>query len=120
MRYIWDSEARAFVSPGEYHAKAMAGVKRSKRYAVPTMILDMAPYRSPVTGEMVSSRSRHRDILHRHGLEELGNDKVNLGRRQPVPLPSAKKAVKEAIGRVRSGYRPKPAEKIDLNTAHIY
>ncbi len=35
---------------------------------------DIQPYRSTVTGEMVTSRSAHRNHLRRHGLIEVGNE----------------------------------------------
>lgn len=35
---------------------------------------DIKPYRSMETGEIISSRSRHREHLKRHGLIEVGNE----------------------------------------------
>lgn len=34
------------------------------------------PYKSMVTGEMITSRSKHREHLRRHGMMEVGNDPV--------------------------------------------
>ena len=49
-----------------------------------TMIMsDIAPYKSTITGEMISSRSFHRDHLKRHDCFEIGNEK------QPLPKPLA-------------------------------
>ena len=33
------------------------------------------PYKSMITGEMIHSRSQHREHLRRHGYHEVGNDK---------------------------------------------
>ena len=37
---------------------------------------DIQPYKSMVTGEMIESRSQHREMLRRHNLVEFGNDKI--------------------------------------------
>ena len=42
---------------------------------------DIAPYKSMKTGEMITSRSQHREHLRRHDLQELGNEPLkNLGK----------------------------------------
>ncbi len=38
------------------------------------VITDIKPYRSMQTGEMITSRSQHREHLKRHGLLEIGNE----------------------------------------------
>lgn len=35
---------------------------------------DIKPYKSMVTGEMITSRSKHREHLKRHDLIEVGNE----------------------------------------------
>lgn len=35
---------------------------------------DIRPYQSMVTGEIIESRSQHRDHLKRHGKVEIGNE----------------------------------------------
>lgn len=48
-----------------------------------TMIMpDIKPYRSMLTGEMVESRSKHRELLKAHGCIEVGNETKHL---QPKP-----------------------------------
>ena len=42
--------------------------------AAPTILPDIAPYQSMVTGEIISSRSKHREHLREHGCVEIGND----------------------------------------------
>ena len=51
----------------------------AEEYAKPTprvhMIAgDIKPYRSMQTGEVISSRSKHREHLKRHGLIEVGTE----------------------------------------------
>jgi len=41
---------------------------------VPLVIPDIAPYQSMVTGELITSRSKHREHLRAHGMQEVGND----------------------------------------------
>lgn len=40
----------------------------------PDVMGDIQPYQSMITGEMITSRSRHREHLKAHGYEECGND----------------------------------------------
>ena len=53
--------------------------------AAPMVMPDIAPYRSMITGELIGSRSRHREHLKAYGYEEVGNDS-SLGR-QPTEAP---------------------------------
>jgi hypothetical protein len=43
---------------------------------------DIQPYKSMVTGEMINSRSQHREHLKAHRLVEIGNETKHL---QPKP-----------------------------------
>lgn len=49
------------------------GTEPSNRVA-PDVMPDIHPYRSMVTGELITSRSRHREHLRDHGMVEIGND----------------------------------------------
>jgi hypothetical protein len=59
---------------------------------------DIKPYQSMVTGEMINSRSRHREHLREHGLLEVGNEveymKKNI--RRPEPPPGLHEAIQRA------------------------
>lgn len=44
--------------------------------AAPFVYGDIKDYRSMATGEVISGRAQHRDHLRRHGLIELGNEKL--------------------------------------------
>ena len=35
---------------------------------------EIEPYRSQITGEIITSRAKHREHLRRHGYQEIGND----------------------------------------------
>lgn len=57
--------------------------KRMARVICAAMVVnDIAPYRSMVTGEIINSRSRHREHLKDHGCIEVGNEKLS----PPKPL----------------------------------
>jgi hypothetical protein len=56
---------------------------------------DIQPHRNMVTGEIVTTRSRHRNILREHGLIEVGNETGYL-KSKPVTTPPG---LKEAIVR---------------------
>ena len=40
----------------------------------PMVMGDIQPYRSMITGEMITSRSQHREHLRQHGCTEIGNE----------------------------------------------
>lgn len=44
------------------------------RAEAPMIMPDIAPYRSMIDGSLISSRSRHREHLREHGMQEVGND----------------------------------------------
>ena len=46
---------------------------------------DIAPYQSQVTGEMITSRSRHREHLRQHNMVEVGNDSSLYKPYQGIP-----------------------------------
>ena len=53
---------------------------------------DIAPYRSMVTGEEITSRSKHREHLKQHKLVEVGNETKYLTPK-PKQLPAGRKEI---------------------------
>ena len=51
-----------------------------------TVIPDIAPYRSMVTGETISGRRQHREHLRQHNLVEVGNERVPVRRSELPPV----------------------------------
>ena len=50
----------------------------------PYVMGDIQPYQSMQTGEMIVSRSHHREHLRKHGLVEIGNEiKAAMTKREP-------------------------------------
>jgi hypothetical protein len=56
---------------GEWVEKGRA---RGYTSAAPEIMPDIQPYQSMVTGEIITSRSKHRLHLKDHGMVEVGND----------------------------------------------
>ena len=78
---------REWVEPGEY-ALRMAEASnhnetRSLAVPCPRIQRDIDPYESMITGEMITSRSHHRDHLRQHKMVEVGNE-----REKPPPPPT--------------------------------
>ena len=64
--YRWDAERGrmyevVWANPGEHG---------------PEMMPDIAPYRSMITGEMITGRRQHREHLKRHDCQEVGNERM--------------------------------------------
>ena len=49
----------------------------------PVIVDDITPYRSQVTGEMITSRSQHREHLRLHDCVEIGDQVHHLKPNQP-------------------------------------
>jgi hypothetical protein len=54
---------------------------------------DIQPYRSQLDGSVVSSRSRHRDLLKAHGCIEVGNETKYLKPKPLAPPPGLKQTL---------------------------
>lgn len=54
-----------------------------------TVISDTEPYRSPIDGSIISSRSRHRDHMREHNVVEMGNEYPKAREIDRAPLPRA-------------------------------
>ena len=50
------------------------GTEPDRRSLSPQVMPDIQPYQSMVTGEIITSRSKHRQHLKDHGMVEVGND----------------------------------------------
>lgn len=52
------------------------GEPMSRRVVAPMVAADIQPYRSMCDGSMITSRSQHREHMRRHGVIEVGNEKL--------------------------------------------
>ena len=61
----------------------------------PDVMPDIAPYQSMLTGELINSRSRHREHLRERGYVEVGNDSsLNA---PPKPIRAVSQTRKELL-----------------------
>lgn len=60
----------------------------------PYIMRDISPYPSVITGEIITSRSAHRDHLRAHGCIEVGNETMTPS---PEPLPPVQDDIREAM-----------------------
>jgi hypothetical protein len=74
------------------------GKKMQRQICAPMVIADIQPYRSMATGEMIGGRAQHKEHLKRHGLIELGNEKIT-----PKKAPEAPTGIKADIANVMNG-----------------
>lgn len=73
-----------------------------QRVPCPSMVMtDIQPYQSMLTGEWISSRSRHREHLRDHNCIEVGNEKQQAPEKKPPP--GLKDAVIRAFNEVTRG-----------------
>lgn len=69
---------------------------------------DIQPYRSMITGEMITGRAQHREHLRQHGCQEVGNEKPDMTPR-PMSGPSEgeiRDSIREAKRQVEWGEAP--------------
>ena len=69
----------------------------SRVISAPNVMEDIKPYKSMVTGEMISSRSRHRAHLKEHNCIEVGNEKPNFAPRKIEPTKQEKYELRKQI-----------------------
>ncbi len=63
------------------------------------VVRDIEPYKSMITGETITSRSKHREHLRAHGCVEVGNDTSHMKPRAPqVPKVSMREAISRRLG----------------------
>ncbi len=67
--------------------------------SAPTVITDIEPYQSMVTGEMIGGRRQHREHLRQHGLVEIGNETHHLKPWKPEPKIDWGQALHETMAR---------------------
>jgi len=51
------------------------------------IIPEIEPYKSMITGEMITSRAKHREHLKKHGCQELGNEPLKWAKEGPKGIP---------------------------------
>ncbi len=95
MRSFWDSEARRWVPEEEYRGS------RGSIPAGPMIMKDCGECRSPIDGQILSSRSHRREHMKRHKVVELGDDPIRT--RKPVEMPPIDDAVRQAAAKVYGG-----------------
>ena len=65
----------------------------------PQVVRDIEPYKSMITGEMITSRSTHRDHLRAHGCIEVGNEiKAAMTRPEPKRQDTRKQLLHSILG----------------------
>ena len=55
--------------------------------SAPHVMADIQPYKSMITGEMITSRSQHRSHLKQHGMIEVGNERPKLTKKEIPEVP---------------------------------
>jgi hypothetical protein len=61
------------------------------------VIADIEPYRSMATGEMITSRSKHRDHLKATGCIEVGNEPIKHKTKSWIEQKSQKESLRKEI-----------------------
>lgn len=85
-RYIQDPETLELIEADKFYAPSVNA---------PMVMGDIAPYRSMVTGEIITSRSRHREHLRDHNCIEVGNETKYIQPRPMTPPPGLKQTLIE-------------------------
>ena len=91
-RYIYDARTDRMVEVTE--RRTLAPEDKPVHHIMP----DIKPYKSMVTGEMITSRSKHREHLKMHGCIEIGDqvDYMVKHRVKPAPPPGLHDAMMRA------------------------
>jgi hypothetical protein len=68
--YIQDPVTHKLIPKDEYYSQQDVNA--------PMIMGDIAPYKSMIDGQMITSRSQHRNHLKQHGMIEVGNETKHL------------------------------------------
>lgn len=83
QRFVQDPVSHKLIPAEEWRGPSTS----KSAYVVP----DIQPYQSMITGEMITSRSRHREHLAQHGCFEIGNE-VDAAMKSARPQPKVDRA----------------------------
>lgn len=86
--WIQDPVTLKLIPKDEYQPRSDAGF---------FVIGDIEPYKSMVTGEMITSRSHHREHLRQHNCIEVGNEKITPRKEIPLDRERLKRTIGEVI-----------------------
>jgi hypothetical protein len=89
QRYIQDPVTHQLIPAEEYYQRSEVNA--------PMVMGDIQPYQSMATGEMITSRSRHREHLKQHGLIEVGNETKYISQKKEIAPPTG---LKERIAEI--------------------
>lgn len=87
-KFIFDESKGEFVPECEYSPEV--------RNCSHMVMNDIQPYQSMQTGEMINSRSQHREHLKRHRLVEVGNETKYISQ---YKKPQPPKGLRDTIGK---------------------
>lgn len=88
--FVWDPVSQSMIPKEEFYELTQP--------SAPMVMGDIQPYRSMVTGELISSRSTHRAHLKQHKLVEVGNETKYISQqKRSSPPPGLKKTIAEIV-----------------------
>lgn len=97
-REMFDPVTKEWVAPDEYYYRQSERSIKAARSDLPfpRISRDIEPYQSMITGEMITSRSHHREHLRQHNCVEVGNEKPKP-RQAPKPSEAEMRKDREII-----------------------
>lgn len=73
----------------------VCGGEMRRVVTAPYVAADMQPYRSMITGELITSRSRHNEHLRDHNCIEIGNEMHHLKAKEKPELSKETRAARK-------------------------
>lgn len=99
--WVYDSETHRWI-PKDQYRKAVKRAREARRMRSdlpsPQIMRDIEPFQNvAVDGAEISSRSAKREMMKRHDLVEVGNEKRVTKRQGRKAMPTVKDSLKRAI-----------------------
>lgn len=110
---VWNSRLGVNGMPKSEYLRKYGGMEKRSDIATPMIVRDIEPYKSVATGEQITSRSQHREMLRSNGLVEVGNDFPTATPKKE--LPPVQEDVARAIEDVKAGRGVKVSEHYNPN-----
>lgn len=80
------------------------GEQMQRVISAPFVATDIVPYRSPIDGTIVKSRSDHKAHMRKHGVIEVGNEKLTRPMTKQVDEKKHSEDLKRDIAATLSGF----------------
>lgn len=95
-----DQDIYRSVAQMDHDKPHCCSVEMRRKICKPYVMADISPYKSMIDGQMIESRSKHREHLKANRMVEIGNEQPMAPKKQEV----SREAVRKELYETMTGY----------------